>query len=346
MTDQPLLHIDGRHGEGGGQILRGALALSLATGRGFRIDHIRARRARPGLLRQHLTAVTAARVVSDASVEGALLGSTSLGFVPRAVQAGDHRFDIGSAGSAALVLQAIVPALARVGGASRLAITGGTHNPLAPPFEFLDETLAPQLRAIGWSLSLTLHRAGFYPAGGGQLEVHVGAPAAPRALTLIERGARRGQRARAVVAHLERRVGERELAVVLDRMNWTVADGEVLTRRDSTSPGNYVAISLHFDHVTEVAVALGERARPAEQVAAAAVSDIQAYLRSTAPVGEHLCDQLIVPLALTAGGELRATGWSAHAESQRELLRRWFERDVDVVRDDDGAVRVRVPAMT
>ncbi len=268
-----------------------------------------------------------------------------LAFRPHAVRAGDHAFDIGSAGSAALVLQAIVPALARLAAPSTIAITGGTHNPMAPPFEFLVEALAPQLRTIGWGIELTLARPGFYPAGGGRLTARLGPAGPPRPLHLLERGARIGQRARAVVAHVERRVAERELAVVRERMNWTEDDGEVVVRGGATGPGNYVVISLRFEHVTEVACALGERARPAEQVADTAVADVRAYLRATAPVSEHLCDQLLVPLAITAGGSLRATAWSAHTQSQRELLCRWFERDLEVSRDDAG-VRIHVPAMT
>jgi RNA 3'-terminal phosphate cyclase (ATP) len=344
MSD--LLHIDGRHGEGGGQILRGALALALATGRGFRIEHVRAGRARPGLLRQHLTAVAAARAVSDAVVDGAELGARELTFAPGPVRPGDHTFDIGSAGSAALVLQAIVPALARQAAPSTVTITGGTHNPFAPPFEFLDEALAPQLRAIGWELGLTLHRPGFYPAGGGRLEARVGVPGALRPLALVERGARLGQHVRGVVAHIDRKVAEREVATTIDKMNWSAADGEVLVRHDATGPGNYLAVSVRFERVTEVMVALGERARTSEQVAGLAVSDVRAYLRSAAPASHHLCDQLLVPLALTAGGELLTTRWSAHAESQRDLLRRWFEQDVAVAPEGDGATRVRVPAMT
>jgi RNA 3'-terminal phosphate cyclase (ATP) len=345
MTSQ-LLHIDGRHGEGGGQILRGALALALATGRGFRIDHIRARRARPGLLRQHLTAVHAARAISGAEVVGAELGSRELTFVPAAVRPGDHVLDIGSAGSAALVLQAVVPALARQSAPSTLTITGGTHNPLAPPFEFLDEALTPQLRAIGWDVSVTMHRPGFYPAGGGRLEARIAGAHAPRALVLVERGARLGQRVRAVVAHVDRKVAEREVAAVLDRMNWSASDGEVVVRQDSTGPGNYVAATVRFERVTEVVVALGERSRTSEHVAGLVVDELRAYLRTSVPVSEHLCDQLLVPLALTAGGELAVTRWSSHAESQRELLRLWFEQDVAVTTDADGAIRVRVPAMS
>jgi RNA 3'-terminal phosphate cyclase (ATP) len=340
-----MILIDGQQGEGGGQILRGALALAAATGRGFRIERIRAGRARPGLMRQHLTAVQAARAICDAEVVGAALGSTTLEFRPGPARAGDHDFDIGSAGSASLVLQAVVPALARLAAPSTIAITGGTHNPFAPPFDFLRDALAPQLAAIGWSLELAMPRAGFYPAGGGRVVARIGAVGPVRPLVLVERGPRTHQVARVVIAHLPRHVAARELALVLAGLTWPEADGQIVHLDDCAGPGNYVAIELGFARVTELLIAIGDKQTRAEQVAAAALTEARAYLRSTAPVGEHLCDQLLVPLALAAGGELRAVTWSAHAEAQRALLRTWFGRDVIVDRADDG-VRVTVPAMT
>src|SRR5437879_5217026 len=132
-----LIRIDGTFGEGGGQILRTSLSLSLVTGKAFRIDQIRAGREKPGLLRQHLTAVLAAAEVSGAEVEGATLGSMSLTFSPGKVRSGEYRFAVGTAGSGTLVFQTVLPALMLAPGASRVAIEGGTHNHAAPPFDFL-----------------------------------------------------------------------------------------------------------------------------------------------------------------------------------------------------------------
>ena len=339
-----MINIDGTCGEGGGQLLRGALALAAATGRGFRIDNIRRARSRPGLLRQHLTAVHAATAICGATVAGAELGCTTLEFAPGALRAGDYDFAIGTAGSTVLVLQAIAPALARLGAPSRIVITGGTHNPMAPSFEFLRDALAPQLAAIGWALSYRLHRHGFYPAGGGALALVI-EPAGPRrALRLVERGERLGQAARGVVAHLSRKIAEREVTALLRRLNWAADTASIVELDDSAGPGNVVEATVRFANVTEVVTAIGERERSGEQVAHACAEAMQRYLRATAPVGEHLCDQLLVPLALTAGGEFHTMGWTPHAEAQPLLLRAWFQRDVVVERLDDG-VRVIVPAM-
>lgn len=340
-----IVEIDGRSGEGGGQLLRGALALAAATGRGFRIDHIRRRRRRPGLMRQHLTAVHAAATICGARVEGAEIGATSLVFEPGPVRAGDYTFAVGTAGSCMLVLQAIVPALARLATPSTVIVTGGTHNPLAPTFEFLRDSLAPQLAAIGWTVQYALVRHGFYPAGGGQIVATFAPARQAQRLVLVERGARIAHGARAVVSHIARDIAERELAALCARLNW-VADPRAITSiDDSAGPGNFVEATVRCANVTEVATSIGERGVTAERIGGMCAELVRRYLAATAPVGEYLLDQLLVPLALTAGGELRAVRWTPHAEAQRELLRAWFARDIEVVIGTEG-VFVAVPAMT
>src|SRR5688500_5881395 len=160
-----LLEIDGRHG--GGQLLRTALTLSLCTGTAFALSGIRAGRSKPGLMRQHLTAVRAAATIGDARVEGDALGSDRLRFVPGRVRAGEYAFATGSAGSTTLVLQTLLPALALAGGASTLRLEGGTHHPLAPTAEFIAGSFLPRVAEIGFVATVDLERAGFYPAGGG-----------------------------------------------------------------------------------------------------------------------------------------------------------------------------------
>src|SRR5581483_5211147 len=168
-----MLTIDGAAGEGGGQILRTALALSIVTGTPFRIERIRARRARPGLLRQHLTAVNAAAELSGASVTGAEQGPATLTFAPGKVRPGGFEFKIGSAGSATLVLQTVMPALLVGSMESRIALEGGTHNPAAPPFDFLEKSFLPFINRMGPAVEARLVRPGFYPAGGGRIEVKI-----------------------------------------------------------------------------------------------------------------------------------------------------------------------------
>ena len=340
-----MIEIDGTHGEGGGQILRGSLALALVTNQPFRIRNIRAGRAKPGLMRQHLTAVGAAARVGAAHVVGAELGSTELTFEPNGVTAGVYEFDIGSAGSTMMVLQAALPALARLPTASRLQITGGTHNPMAPPYEFIVETLAPQLARIGWRCEFGLQRYGFVPAGGGVINVNIAPATAPTPLQLLDRGEFQRCDARVLIAHLQRSIAERELAALQAALPWKHNGGGITQTRDSDGPGNMVSAHLHYEHVTEVVSALGERRRRGEDIAKQVAEEVRGFHTAphAAPVGEYLCDQLLVPLAITGGGQFRSTTWSLHAESQREVIAKFLGVDVKVVHHDNDVV-VTVPA--
>lgn len=172
--NKDFLELDGAIG--GGQVLRSALSLSMLSGRPFRIINIRARRSRPGLLRQHLTAVQAAAQICSAEVQGAELGSQRLSFHPGAICGGDYRFAIGSAGSCTLVLQTLLPALLQANAPSSLQISGGTHNPLAPPADFIQQAWLPLLRRMGARVEMQLLRHGFVPAGGGEIAMQI-APA-------------------------------------------------------------------------------------------------------------------------------------------------------------------------
>ncbi len=338
MSD--LVQIPGTLGEGGGQLLRSALALALATGRGFAMRDIRARRKKPGLMRQHLTCVRAAQAVSGAEVQGAELGSTALTFVPGPLRAGDYHFDIGSAGGTMLVMQALVPALARLAAPSTVTLIGGTHNPLAPPAEYLQDVVLPVLARIGWRVTLRLVRHGFVPAGGGEVVVEIAPAAAATPLALHDRGARRSSWLRALTAAVTRDVAERELAVLRNQLNWSEADARSeIVDVPSRGPGNAVLAAAVYEHVSEIAIGIGERGRAAEHVAQDAARELQRYLVHTAPVGEHLCDQLLVPLALGAGGSFTATTWSPHAEAQRLLLALFFG---DVVTTSSSKAGVRV----
>ncbi|MBP9088120.1 MAG: RNA 3'-terminal phosphate cyclase [Kofleriaceae bacterium] len=339
-----MLEIDGTHGEGGGQILRGSLALALVTGKAFRIRNIRAGRAKPGLMRQHLTAVAAAARVGSAHVVGATLGSTELTFEPNGVTAGVYDFDIGSAGSTMMVLQAVLPALARLPAPSRLKIIGGTHNPMAPPYEFIVETLAPQLANIGWRCEFNLQRYGFVPAGGGIIAVSIAPAAPPQPLALLDRGEFHSCEARVLITHLARDIAQRELTALQDALPWQHMGGGITQTRDSHGPGNMVSAHLRYQHVTHVVSALGERRRRGEAIAqqvAAEASEFHNYPHA-APVGEYLCDQLLVPLAITGGGQFRCTTWSLHAESQRHVIAQFLGVNVATEHFDNDVV-VTVP---
>lgn len=327
--------LDGSRGEGGGQVLRTALSLSLVTGRPFRIHAIRAGREKPGLKRQHLAAVLAAQRIGNARVEGAELGSSELVFEPSGLQPGVHHFAVGSAGSACLVLQTVLPALWSADAPSTLEIEGGTHNPLAPTFEFLRDSFLPVLCRMGPSVRIELVRHGFFPAGGGKLRVQIQpAPLAP--IELMERGALVERRARAFVAQLPRTIAERELETVRRKLAWPLADLEVVEIEDSAGPGNLVSIHVAHEHVVEVVTGFGERKLRSEQVAERAALAMRRYLNATAPVGEHLADQLILPFALAHAGRFRALPLSPHTTTNIDVVREFLDVPIDVQSEESS----------
>jgi RNA 3'-terminal phosphate cyclase (ATP) len=318
-----MIIIDGSLGEGGGQILRSSLALSMATRTPFRIINIRAGRPKPGLMRQHLTCVLAAAEISTAAVRGATVGSTEVEFVPGHIRAGNYRFVIGTAGGTTLVLQAILPALLRADGPSTVTIEGGTHCKAAPPFEFFDRTLAPLLRQCGAGIAPRLERHGFYPAGGGRIVVEVTPTTTAIPLSLLERGTKLGTRATALVSRIGIAIAQREAAVLCSRLTLSESDVRTHEVMECPGPGNALLVELVHEHVTEVVSCAGEFGRSAEAVANGVANEVRRYLAHAYPVGEHLADQLMVPLAMLAGGIYRTGKLSEHARTNITVLRQF-----------------------
>jgi RNA 3'-terminal phosphate cyclase (ATP) len=335
--------IDGAAGEGGGQVLRTSLALSLVTGRPFRIERIRAGRPKPGLLRQHLTAVQAAAAVSDARLTGAELGSRDLRFEPSPVRGGDYRFAVGTAGSATLVFQTVFPALLRATTPSRLVLEGGTHNPFAPTFEFLAKTFLPMLRRMGATVSTRLEAYGFYPAGGGRFVVEIEPSGRLQPLTLLERGAVRVS-ARALIASLPETIAKRELSIVRERLGLDRVACHPLAVDGSRGPGNVVTITIESEHVTEIVTGFGVKGVAAEKVAADACDEAAAYLSLEVPVGVHLADQLLLPMALGRGGTFRTLKPTPHTATNAGVIRRFLPASIEIEHEANGVYRVTVVA--
>ena len=319
-----MMELDGAAGEGGGQILRTALTLSVITGQPFRIGRIRANRARPGLMRQHLVAVQAAAQVSGAQVEGAAVGSEELVFAPGPIRGGDYRFAIGTAGSCTLVLQTLLPALLMADAPSTLHLSGGTHNPMAPPAQFLQRAYGRALADMGASVDLRLERFGFYPAGGGVVTARVDPCAALRPTEWMTRGERRAAWAESFVAGVSGRVAQRELACVGTAMGW--GDEQLLNRGlpAEQGPGNVLLLTIEDEHVTNVFAAFGEKSVSAETVARQAVQRARDYLASGAAVDEYLADQLMLPLALAGGGAFTTEKVSLHARTNADVIERFL----------------------
>ncbi len=335
------LWIDGASGEGGGQILRTALALAMITGRPLEMSRIRAGRARPGLRRQHLACVEAAARLCHAEVRGAEVGSQQLAFRPGVITGGVLDIDIGSAGSTTLVVQTIlVPAIA-AGVALRAVIRGGTHNPLAPPFEFLDRVWLPHLRAMGARVEIALDRHGFAPggeaprgpgAGHGQLTVTVEPGGALRPIDVVEAGPITSRHATAILSRLPTHVAEREHAVVQDRLGLSAAECEVRDVRGG-GPANVLMVEIERAAGRELVSAFGEKGLRAERVAEQACDEIEAFLAAGAPVGEHLADQLLLPLAVAGGGRFRTLPLSLHATTNIATIQAFLDVPIEIAPD-------------
>ena len=328
-----MLTIDGSLGEGGGQILRTALALSTVTGKPFRIEKIRAARPKPGLLRQHLTAVKATASISSATVDGAELGAGAITFIPGSVTPGEYAFAVGTAGSATLVLQTILPALLTAPRPSRLVLEGGTHNPMAPPFDFLVKSFLPLINRMGPTVTAELERPGFYPAGGGRFSVNITPIASLLPLEMLERGAIRSIKARAVVANLPRSIAEREVKLV-GRLLSLPDDSLIVEEiRGALGPGNAVAVELETEHHTEVFTGFGEVNVRAEGVATKVAQESRAYIASGVPIGRYLADQLLIPMALAGAGRFRTGPLSRHTTTNLEVIRQFLDVNIDLVEE-------------
>lgn len=337
-----MIEIDGSQGEGGGQILRTSLALSIITGKPMRMFKIRAGRSRPGLQRQHLTAVQAAVAVCGAQVTGDAIGSLELSFTPSQVRAGDYHFAVGTAGSCLLVLQTVLPALMLADGPSRVVLEGGTHNPFAPPFDFLKHCYAPLLRKMGPSLELTLQRGGFYPAGGGRCAAEITpSPNGLRPLELTERGKLVDQQMVSILSRLPQDVGNRELDTAGRLLGWP-KKSRTIHQVDSPGAGNALLLSVEFENVTEMISGFGDKKTAAEFVAKRAARQMKEYLAADAPVGIYLADQLLLPIALAGNGRFRCLRLTEHTITNIQTIQYFLDREIISRPQSDGSVMVEI----
>ena len=341
MADSTII-IDGSTGEGGGQILRTSLALSMVTGQPFRMTNIRAGREKPGLMRQHLTAVNAAATICSATVEGATIRSQSLHFAPGSIAAGNYTFSIGTAGSTTLVLQTVLPALLTASGPSSLTLEGGTHNPFAPPIDFLDRAFLPLINRMGPTVHVALERAGFYPAGGGRIIVNISPTPMLTLFHLPERGEIKLKLANAVVAALPGEIAVRELARVEKMLGWTAEQLQIRQLPNEWGPGNLFTLEVHSEHVTEVFTGFGTKGVTAEAVAEAPIQKLRKYLAAGVPVGEYLADQLLLPLAIAGGGSFVTMAPSRHTLTNIEVIAKFLPVRLDVKEVRSGRFRVDI----
>lgn len=333
------LDIDGSRGEGGGQVLRTALAIALCDRQPVHVYNIRSKRPKPGLRRQHLVAVEAAAAVGNAEVTGAYLGSTRIHFSPNVVTGGSWRFDIGTAGSTTLVLQTLLPSLLSAQFPSAITIIGGTHNPLAPSFEFFQLAFLPLLARMGGKATASLERHGFFPGGGGRINISVEPTSGLRPLSLEERASPSLITACIKIANLPTHIAWRERDELALKLN--IPDDRITVEEvDADGPGNAVMVRVTSNSLTEVFTEYGRRGLPAEEVARRAARQARDYVASGVPVGPHLADQLLLPMALAGSGSFVTMPPSRHTRTQAALVQEML--NVTIALDRINARRWRV----
>ncbi len=341
-TKNKTLKIDGSTGEGGGQIIRSALSLSMLTGIPIEVTNIRAGRAKSGLMRQHLVCLQAAQQISDAAVTGAHLGSMAFSFTPNAIESGDYHFDIGSAGSTTLVLQTVLPALLFANtestASSTVTIKGGTHNPLAPTTDFLTQAFVPALAKLGMQVNVDCQKAGFAPIGGGEIKATIKpflrrADTAP--LKLTERGKFTHIELVASIVNLDYDICIRELTSAKSVLIEAGIDEAIIKTQSNKlqgiGEGNtcYAKVTHQIANSEnshdEIFTLLGAKRTSAEKIGNRLAGLIKRYvLKTEALVDEYLTDQLLLPLALAGGGEFTARTISQHTETQAWLIEQFL----------------------
>lgn len=333
--------IDGSIGEGGGQIFRTSLTLSMCLGLPVHIINIRAKRSKPGLLRQHLACLNAAKEICDAKVQGGDLGSQDIVFVPGKVKPGCYHFVVGSAGSSTLIFQTIVMPLLLTGSKSEITLEGGTHNPMAPTFHFIEQSFLPVLTMMGCSAEAALESYGFYPAGGGKWRVQINPALTLKPLVLVHRARVLGIHVRAVSSRVPAHVTERELRQIAKRCRWS-ADQLKQEFVESVGPGNVVTLTASMVGHCVLFEGFGVKNIPAEKVADKVVDAYRAFDQANVPVCEHLADQLIVPMVLGKGGKFRTTKPSLHLLTNIEVVKKVAKADVIVKELEDQTWEVSV----
>jgi len=335
MSNNQTVFIDGSVGEGGGQVLRTSLALSCVTGRGLHIENIRASRPKPGLGKQHQACVRAACEICNGKCQGASLGSKTLDFQPGDVQAGRFSFDVGSAGSASLVAQTILPALFVVEKPSTIKVSGGTHNPLAPPFDFLKESFLPAVAAAGFRGSCKLIKPGFYPVGGGKMsfEVQGWQQQGNQMINLCLPDEHLEIQARIYTARLPAGIPQRQEKLLLrSKLDFEII--EHIEVRDSKGPGNCVVIRVCGDRYTTVFTAFGRKGRPSHEVVREVVRLVEDFLASGAAVDHFLADQLLMYMAISKSGCFTTNEISKHCATNMEIIKRFLPVSFDIDQEE------------
>ncbi len=299
-----LIEIDGSYGEGGGQILRTALALSAILKKPCALDHIRSKRKNPGLQTQHLEGVEALARITEAETEGVEFGSQKIIFHPKRILPGDYHLEVRTAGSVTLLLQAVFLPLCLAPGTSNVTLVGGTHVPWSPPFHYFSQVLLPALESMGVSVEAAIEKWGFYPRGGGRIKLKINPVRELKPISLVDRGSLKKVRGLSAISNLPRHVAERQKEQAFNRIQKELkidAEIAILSDAPSLGPGSFLFLLAEYERTIGGFSSLGARGKPAEKVADEAVDSLRDYIESEGCIDPHLADQLVPFMALARG---------------------------------------------
>lgn len=329
-----LIEIDGSYGEGGGQILRTALAFSAILKKALRVHHIRAKRKNPGIQTQHLTGVESLAKITDAHIEGARIGSGTITFIPQNINPGDYQFEIKTAGSVTLLLQTLFLPLCLCRGNSRLTLKGGTHVPWSPPFHYFSEVLLPVLESIGVSAEVAINNWGYYPRGGGEIKLKIRPNGKWNPISLIDRGSLKKIRGLSAISNLPRHVAERQKEQALKRIHEELkVDAEISTLYDapSSGAGSFLFLLIEYEKILAGFSSLGSKGKPAERVADEAVNSMRDHIQSDGCIDPHLADQLVPFLIFAKGNSVISTSRiTEHLLTNLWIIKQFFDVGISI----------------
>jgi RNA 3'-phosphate cyclase len=344
IHEENLIEIDGSYGEGGGQILRTALALSAILQKPFTIHHIRSKRKNPGLQAQHLEAAEALARITEAQTEGFKFGSQKITFIPQKILPGDYQFEVRTAGSVSLLLQAVFLPLCLANEKSNLTLVGGTHVPWSPPFHCLSEVLLPTLKSMGVSAEATIEKWGFYPKGGGKIQLKINPVHEFKPIYLFDRSPLKKIRGISAISNLPKHVADRQREQALKRIQRELKiDAEITILYDvpSNGPGSFLFLLAEYEKTLAGFSSLGARGKPAEKVADEAVDFLKNYFSSEGCIDPHLADQLVPFMALAKGNSsFTTTRITEHLLTNLWVIQHFL--DVTISREGERGERGRV----
>ena len=337
-----MIEIDGTFGEGGGQILRTSLSLAAITGQAVHFVNIRAKRRKPGLMRQHLACVNAATEITGGHVSGAELNSQELTFEPGAIRGGDYHFAVGSAGSVTLIAQTVIPVLLNADKPSTVEIEGGTHVDQTPIFEFFDRVYLPALRGMGAEVTAKMDRVGFYPAGGGKIVLEIQPIKTWKHFECLQAGNLKRSLLTVMGHGVDEQIMDDELTICKRKV-----DGKTVLRCmkqtvESPGPGNVLYAQMEYENITELFSICGAFNVSRREVGERVAGMLNKYLELNVPVGRFLADQLLLPMAIGAGGKYLTSPPTKHSQTNIEVIRKFLNTDIKLENNENGTYIIEV----